>query len=158
MQIQREDNGSYVLSEVDSPLEEMLAAIPASLDPKGNHAAEDRLYPAPMKGSEGEALREEWTEYIKPDLRHLFETARDTVKGDLEQLLGGSTLIIPSEHIDAWLNALNQARLVLASRFELSEADLDKPVSYVLETERDLALFQVHFYGFVQECLIRGED
>ena len=158
MEIQREDNGSYVLSEVDSPLEEMLAAIPSSLDPKGNRAAQERLYPDPLKGDEGAALREEWKEYVKPDLRHLFETARATVEGDLEQLLGGSTLIIPPDHVGAWLNVLNQARLVLASRFELSEADLEKPVSYVLETERDLALFQVHFYGFVQECLLRGED
>ena len=158
MQIQREENGSYVLSEVDSPLVEMLAAIPASRNPNGNSAAEERLFPDPLPGSEGAVLREEWREYVKPDLRHLFESACDTVESDLAQLQGGEELKIPAEHIDAWLNALNQARLVLASRFSLLEGDLEKPVSYVLETERDLALFQVHFYGFLQECLIRGDD
>ena len=160
MQIARQDDGSFVLSELESPLQEILAAIPSASLPAGNAAAEGRLFPEPAGAAEGTSLSEEWREFVKPDLRHLFEEARVTVASDLAQIQSqdGTVLTIIPEHVDAWLNTLNQARLVLAARFELSEADLERPVSNLLETERDLAIFQVHFYGFVQECLLRGMD
>ena len=64
----------------------------------------------------------EWKLYVEPELRRLFESATETVASDLQQLNGNEkpfancTLRIPVEHTDAWLNALNQARLVIAAK------------------------------------------
>ena len=66
----------------------------------------------------------DWDEYVRPELRHLFLSARKTVEADLEKLsdrpgrLG--RLVVPRAHGDAWLNTLNQARLILASKFNFS--------------------------------------
>ncbi len=59
---------------------------------------------------------------LEPELRRLFQNATQTVGADLEQLNGNEkslanrTLRIPTKHADAWLCALNQARLVIAAK------------------------------------------
>ena len=153
MQIARTEDGSFIISELDPPLIGLFLTIPEAADPGDNAAANDRLYPKPSPDRE---TREEWREYVEPGLREWFESASATVKGDLVQLESYETLTIAPEHIDAWLSALNQARLALAARFEVNDADMERPVSPVLQNERELALFQIHFYGFLQECLIKG--
>jgi len=50
---------------------------------------------------------------------------------------------------------LNQARLALAARFDFKEAEMSQNGPRNIETVRDLSLFQVHFYGFLQECLLQ---
>jgi hypothetical protein len=62
---------------------------------------------------------------------------------------------IPAEHFDQWLNVLNQARLALAARFDFHEEEMNQNGPRTIETVRDLSLFQVHFYGFLQECLLQ---
>ncbi len=153
MQIERTEEGSFIISALEPPLIGLFMAIPEAADPGENSAANRRLYPEPSADQE---IREEWREYVEPGLREWFESATSTVKGDLQQLEATETLTIDLEHVDAWLSALNQARLALAARFEVTDADMERAVSPVLQNERELALFQIHFYGFVQECLIRG--
>ena len=153
MQIARTEEGSFIVSDLEPPLIGFFMAIPEAANPGENAAANERLYPKPSADRE---IREEWQEYVEPGLREWFESATSTVKGDLRQLETTETLTIDPEHVDAWLSALNQARLALASRFEVNDADMERPVSPVLQNERELALFQIHFYGFLQECLIKG--
>ena len=96
-----------------------------------------------------------------PELRKLFQSARETVLQDLEQLrctkkpFADCTLRIPLAHADAWLSALNQARLAIAAKFEFSEAELSDHYRSPLGNRRDLGLFQVNFYGFLQEFILR---
>jgi hypothetical protein len=153
LQIARTEEGSFIVSELDPPLIGLFMAIPEAADPGENVAANERLYPKP---SADHGMREEWREYVEPGLREWFESASATVKRDLEQLGASEELTILPEHVDAWLSALNQARLALAARFEVNDSDMEQAVSPVLQNERELALFQIHFYGFLQECLIRG--
>ena len=155
MQIARTEEGSFVISEVEPPLVGLFMAIPEASEPGGDAAALQRLFPDPSADSE---VREEWSEYVRPGLREWFESATATVKGDLQQLNTEDTLTIDAQHVDAWMNALNQARLSLAARYGVTEADMERPVSPDPENERDLALFQIHFYGFLQECLVRGME
>ncbi len=95
---------------------------------------------------------------MRPELRHLFLSARKTVEADLEKLsdrpghLG--RLIVPRAHGDAWLNTLNQARLILASKFDFSDEELsmhEVPKSF---SRRDLVLLQINFYAAIQERII----
>ena len=134
----------------------MFRAIPSAADPELSKAAFDRLYPDPFAGKEGE-LSAEWADYVQPELREHFENASTTVEADLEPLnANGEGWSIPRGHIDAWLNTLNQARLVLAARYQVGEAEMNRTAPYPPESERNLAVSQIHVYGLLQECLLQA--
>ena len=153
-------NDYIEISELDPFLAELLRQIPASANPEGLEAAEQRLFSSPTNGKEPEICAE-WKLYVEPELRRLFQTATETVAADLEQLngnekkLGNRTLCIPSKHADAWLNALNQARLVIAAKYNFTDGELGEHFRSPIGSRRDLSLFQVNFYGFLQEFILR---
>jgi len=152
-------NDEIEISELDPFLAELLRQIPASADPEGTPAAEKRLFSPPTSGTETEICAE-WKLYVEPELRRLFQTATETVAADLEQLDGNekkiaSTLRIPSKHADAWLSALNQARLVIAAKYNFTDRELGDHFRSPIGSRRDLSLFQVNFYGFLQEFILR---
>jgi len=111
--------------------------------------------------SDEQEICAEWKSYVEPELRRLFRTATETVTHDLAQLNGNEkslrnrTLNIPFEHADAWLNALNQARLVIAAKYKFSDDELNDHDRSPIGSRRDLGLFQVNFYGFLQEFILR---
>jgi Domain of unknown function (DUF2017) len=148
------------LSELDPFLAELLRQIPASADTSGAPAAEQRLFSSPTNGNETEFCSE-WKMYVEPELRRLFQTATETVAADLQQLngkeksLANRTLRIPAKHADAWLSALNQARLVIAAKNNFTESELNDHFRSPIGSRRDLSLFQVNFYGFLQESILR---
>jgi len=148
------------LSELDPFLAELLRQIPASADPGGVSAAEQRLFSRPTAGKETD-ICSEWKMYVEPELRRLFQTATQTVVADLEQLNGNEknlanhTLCIPTKHADAWLSALNQARVVITAKNNFTESELNDQFRSPIGSRRDLSLFQVNFYGFLQEFILR---
>jgi hypothetical protein len=148
------------ISELDPFLAELLRQIPASASPDGVPAAEQRLFTSPANRKETE-LCAEWKVYVEPELRRLFQSATETVAADLEQLNGNEknlanrTLLIPAKHADAWLNALNQARLVIAAKYNFTEGELGDHLRSPIGSRRDLSLFQINFYGFLQEFILR---
>ena len=151
------------ISELDPFLAELLRQVPASTRPEGTPAAEERLFSRPASAGETEACAE-WKLYVEPELRRLFQTATETVAADLKQLNGNEkpfanrTLRIPTCHADAWLSALNQARLVIAARNDFTEGELSDHYRSPIGSRRDLSLFQVNFYGFLQEFILRALD
>jgi hypothetical protein len=162
MEIRRRKNQIEV-SELDPFLAELLRQIPASANPDGAPAAEQRIFSSPSNATDPQ-LCAEWKMYVEPELRRLFQTATQTVASDLEQLNGNEqglanrTLRIPSKHTDAWLNALNQARLVIAAKNNFTETELNDHCHSPIGSRRDLSLFQVNFYGFLQEFILRELD
>ncbi len=159
MEIRRRKN-QIEIAELDPFLAELLRQIPACANPQGTPAAEQRIFSPPANGSETE-LCSEWKMYVEPELRRLFQTATQTVAGDLEQLNGNErnlanrTLRFPAKHADAWLSALNQARLVIAAKNNFTETELNDHLHSPIGSRRDLSLFQVNFYGFLQEFILR---
>lgn len=157
MEISREGDALWV-SDLDPFLAELLRQIPSSTDPEGASAAEERLYSRPSNEKD---ICAEWKSYVEPELHRLFRSATETVAADLAQLNGNEkslrnrTLLIPFEHADAWLNALNQARLVIAAKHEFTDAELNDHDRSPIGSRRDLSLFQVNFYGFLQEFILR---
>jgi Domain of unknown function (DUF2017) len=148
------------ISDLDPFLAELLRQIPASTDTEDCAPARERLFSAPADCSQKEICAE-WKLYVEPELRRLFQSATETVANDLEQLNGkeksvtNCTLRIPTQHADAWLNALNQARLAIAARYNFSDAELCDHDRSPVGSRRDLSLFQVNFYGFLQEFILR---
>lgn len=162
MEIGRGQNG-LELSELDPFLAELLRQIPSSTRTEGEARAEERVFTKPAAEDERE-LCAEWKTYVEPELRRLFRTATETVMADLEQLNGDDndftnrTLRIPTAHADAWLNTLNQARLVIAAKNNFSDGELCDHDRSPIGSRRDLSLFQVNFYGFLQEFILRELD
>ena len=162
MEVVRHD-GELQISEIDPFLAELLRQIPASTHPESVPAAEQRLHSAPAGPGEKEFCAE-WKVYVEPELRRLFQTATETVASDLQQLgekeipCANGTQRIPQEHSDAWLNALNQARLAIAAKYDFTEAELCDHYRSPIGSRRDLSLFQVNFYGFLQEFILREMD
>ena len=155
MRIEREPDGGFIFEDVEPQLAQLFLAIPAAADPTGNPAALERLFPTPSPGVDG-ALNEEWESFVVPELREAFETAVTTVAADLQPLrAGGSGWAVPPAHMDAWLSALNQARLALAARNDVTEQDMDVPAPFPVNNEKEVAIAQIHLYGLLQECLIR---
>jgi hypothetical protein len=159
MDICRRKDGLEI-SELDPFLAELLRQIPASASVENSPAAYKRLF-TPPADSNHQQLCAEWKDYVQPELQRLFRSATETVAADLKQLSGDDkgfanrTLIIPAEHADAWLNALNQARLSIAAKNEFSDGELGDNYRSPLGSRRDLSLFQVNFYGFLQEFILR---
>lgn len=157
MKIERDENGGFVFSEVEPPLITLFLAIPAAADPEGSEAAMQRLFPQPVDAKE-KGVCEEWAEYVQPELREGFENACATVEGDLAPLAVGDSLSVPAEHLDAWINALNQARIALAARFGMTDEEIDGREELIQDEDRNLALSQIHIYGLLQGYLISALD
>ena len=153
-------NDEIEISELHPFLAELLRQVPASANPEGVPAAQQRLFSPPTNGKETEICAE-WKLYVEPELRRLFRTATETVAADLEQLNGNEKpfanriLRIPSKHADAWLSALNQARLVIAAKYNFTDGELGEHFRSPIGSRRDLSLFQVNFSGFLQEFILR---
>jgi hypothetical protein len=158
MEIRRQGD-NIEISELDPFLAELLRQIPESTNTEGAEAAEQRLFSAPAPAAQGEICAE-WKLYVEPELRRLFQTATETVATDLQQLNGSTkpfancTLLIPTRNSEAWLNALNQARLVIAAKYNFSDEELRDHYRSPIGSRRDLGLFQVNFYGFLQEFIL----
>ena len=146
------------ISDLDPFLAELLRQIPESTNTTDSPAARERLFSSPA-AHEKEICRE-WKDYVEPELRRLFQSATETVSGDLGQLNGkeksvhNCTLRIPIAHADAWLNALNQARLAIAARCNFTDAELCDHNRSPIGSRRDLSLFQINFYGYLQEFIL----
>jgi hypothetical protein len=156
----RRQNDCLEISELDPFLAELLRQIPESANTEGAASAQQRIFSSPAPASEREICAE-WKIYVEPELRRLFETATETVVADLQQLNGSTkpfancTLRIPEAHAEAWLNALNQARLVIAAKYNFTDGELCDHYRSPIGSRRDLGLFQVNFYGFLQEFILQ---
>jgi hypothetical protein len=119
--------------------------------------AHARLYSSPT--ADGEAsIEEDWKNYVEPELRQLFQSAMDVVREDLADFPPSSnkeayTLSIPVAHLANWINALSQARVALGALHAVTERDMERlPIE---GDARALAIFQIHFYGLLQEYFLR---
>ena len=157
MLIRRLKESSIEFIDIE-PLEaELLQRVPGVCESGGDDRSEARLFSDPADSSDSQFLTD-WAEYVRPELRHLFISSRNTVKEDLKKLpnqpgrLG--RLVVPRTHSDAWLNALNQARLILATKFNFSDRELSMHEAPKWFSRRDLVLQQINFYAEIQERII----
>jgi len=157
MLIHRLNEDSIEFTDIETIEADLLRQIPILCDLHGDRRAESRLFSNPADSSEGQFLSD-WAEYVRPELRHIFLSARATVEKDLGAMVDRpgfpSRLVILCVHGEAWLNALNQARLILATQFEFSDEELslhEVPRSF---SRRDLVLLQINFYAAIQERII----
>ncbi len=131
----------------------------AALDPwERTPEGSARLLPPP---GEDEELCRDWEDFVQPDLRRHFDLERAVVATDLLKMQEEKgkhslwALEIPRVHADAWLTTLNSHRLSLVAEYGFTEQELAHPETSDLSTEREIALMQVNFFAFIQECLVQ---
>lgn len=136
----------------------ILWRLAAAADPSGSKAAEERLASSPSGGTEP-GLDEDWKEHVLPELQTLFASAVEIVRFDLvgTWLSPGTdaSMRIPVKHVEAWLIALNQARLALAARHDLTEAAMTRRPPDDLQPATLARLF-VDFFGGLQQLLLEA--
>ena len=136
---------------------ELLADLPrVAARHEGAHA---RLYPDPFGADASQEDTADWREHVEPELAGHFASCREKVAADLlaHTAPGGKTsFYIKGAHLAAWLNALNQARLVIVEENKFGERDLSGSEPPDLSTRRGLSLLKVHFYAHLQELLIEA--
>jgi hypothetical protein len=157
MKIWRADQEAMAFSDFNPLTRNLLHRIVASADPEDHPDVLGRLYSTPTAGKEPE-FDEEWQELVGRDLRDHFEGAIEVVRRDLtrlspEESRADEVFRIPISHLESWVNALNQARLAIAARHGFTERELEgvPPENH----PHTLPLFQMHFYGLLQERFIR---
>ncbi len=138
----------------------LLWRLAAAADPSGSAAAEQRLASSPTAGAEP-GIDEDWKEHVLPELRVLFASAVEIVRVDLVHswISPGTdaSVRVPVAHVEAWLLALNQARLALAARHHLTEAQMESRPPEDLQPGTIAHLF-VDFFGNLQQLLIEAVE
>lgn len=162
MRFRRHPSGDIELFDIQPPFAELLAEIPRIAE--RHEGAWARLYPDPMDPNGSDAAREaveDWREHVRPGLEHLFSSSRDIVSADLAGMASHGKFvqcIIPRAHFDAWLNTLNQARLVMAGGNNFNGHELPGLEPMDAETRHSLFLFMADFYGDLQQLLVEASD
>jgi len=161
MRVRRIDDDSLEISGIGFIESAILWRLAAAADPTGSEAAQKRLASSPSAGAQPE-LDEEWKEHVLPELRTLFASAVEIVRLDLVgSWLGPGTdasVRVPASHVEAWLIALNQARLALAARHGLTEDAMTQRPPDDLQPATLARLF-VDFFGGLQQILLEaGSD
>lgn len=153
--------GRLGVRDIPPVLADLMSRIPRWGDSE-SEAAEARLFPCPSTEPREEDLRADWKAHVQPELHEFFQSARHVVEADLRGMKAGDggafTMEFSAKHAEAWLNALNQARLALAARHNLGEEELSQPSPMPISNERDLARIQVNFYAALQQWLVEVLD
>lgn len=182
--------GFALLTELER---ELLAGLASAADTLGCKKAEHRLYQPPIDNPSEEetSFLDDWEDFVTTGFRQEFADALAVVEADLQNCVpldGNSddipddegehgdkayfSLQIPKAHAESWYGALNQARLVLATRFDLFDSNGDETVAISWEGERPTvmvddssqnphpvetrinAFLRNQAYSFIQEWLI----
>lgn len=156
MEFYETDDGRLGIREIPPVVAELLRQIPRWADLESPEI-EERLFPSPATGADGAELRADWQAHVEPELHEFFQSTRQVVEADLRGMTEDGDecgVEFSFKHVDAWLNALNQARLALTAHHGFQEEELAGQGPREVRDERDLALFQVHFYAMIQHWLL----
>ena len=147
--LSRGEDGECVLESLHPFFVSILLELPQLLDPEQPDAVRERLYPQP---SEDPETREEWSRLVHPELFALVASAREVVGRDLSSW----SLRIPADHVNAWISALNTARLTLGAAHGVTEEDMQRQEEAQTWDEKRLALIKMDHFALLQDLLIHS--
>lgn len=161
MQFSVSRSRSFRFRKIHPLIAEFIRSIPDTIDlDQLSDDAQSRIFPAATDDPKLDTVRNEWKAYVEPDLQEHFRSSREVVAADLKlmrEVKGMVELEIAPAHAEAWLNALNQARLVLAADLDFDEKILSSGDADVT-TETGSRVFRLNLFAFMQECLIQRMD
>jgi hypothetical protein len=107
---------------------ELLRGLPeqlrAVLDGTADDPARARIFPRAYLDPTAEAAEEQWQEMVHPDLLRQRVDALELITVTLrraEPVGEWSEIALSPEEVEAWLGVLNDTRLVLGTRLEVTE-------------------------------------
>lgn len=166
LHIREAEDGGLVFEGIAPWYLAVLVELPTLLEPEQPEAVKERLFPLPSRDEEH---CEEWRKLVHPELFALLASAREVVAKDLQELepLEDEAfplwrLAIPAAHVNAWLSALNAARLALAARHGVDEDDMEGPGEEEdageerEPDERSVAVAKIHLLGLLQHMILEA--
>lgn len=152
----RADEG-YVIGGLTKRALETLRGVPMlveSSDPR----VRERLLPETYDGAEDES---HWREHATPELERLFMSRLQIVRKDLAALrqipdTDNWVLLLPDNHVNAWLASLNAARLSLYVLNDLEPKHCERGGAAGCTPKQVEALWRIHFLAEIQ-CILMGE-
>ncbi len=139
----------------------MLRELPEILELRDSPDAHARLFPNPTAGDE--IANDEWRQVTGPELRHLFVSAGEIVARDLTALTVDEAapqehqVTFPVEHVNAWMSALNQARLILAAVHKIRDKDMNR-TDFDPKSSKDVAALRIHLLGYLLHLFVVLEN
>jgi hypothetical protein len=155
------ERGHFAFEGISVILAVLLQEVPAILDSRHEPPSRERLFPAPTQ-SDAE-WNETWRQLVTPELESLFHTAGETMARDLAALSPQDKdetsyrVEIPREHLNAWMSALNQARLILAAQHDITEQDMDIEERVNTYDRRSVAVMKIKFLGWFLELIVQAQ-
>ena len=149
------------ISGIPPVLTVMLRELPEILELRDAPDAQARLFPNPT--AKDENVNNEWRQLAGPELRHLFVSAGETVTRDLTALTADETapdehqVTFPVEHVNAWMSALNQARLILAAVHDIDDKDMSR-TDLDPKRSKDVAALRIHLLGYLLHLFVELEN
>lgn len=110
-----------------------------------------RLFPDAYREDQGASA--EFRRYTEAGLREGKRAAAEVV---LETLGDGGDVLLDAEQAQAWLKALNDLRLALGTRLDITEETLEQMPSFDWDDPRNAGYAAYDWFTYLQEGLVRA--
>ncbi len=148
--IERVGEDAVCISGIDTATLALLREVPSILHYRSHPNVSKRMFPDVKPGDE--QVTKEFHEAMDPDLEYLFASAEEILIQDVAKVREG-TIKIPGTHVDAWMSALNQTRLILAELHDIDVGDMGRG-EFDPDEKKDLAVLKIHFFGYILDLFI----
>ncbi|MEC9047982.1 MAG: DUF2017 family protein [Planctomycetota bacterium] len=150
----RVDEG-YLFGELTDDAVRTLRGVPMLIESSDDRVRR-RLLPETCHEEEDEA---HWREHAVPELERLFLSRAHLVQRDLDKLrrlpdTDGQVLLISHEHVNAWLAALNAARLALYELNDLTAAHMETEGFSGASAKQQEAIIRISLLAEIQAVLL----
>ena len=150
----RVDEG-YLFGELTDDAVRTLRGVPMLIESSDDRVRR-RLLPETCHEEEDEA---HWREHAVPELERLFLSRAHLVQRDLDKLrrlpdTEGQVLLISHEHVNAWLAALNAARLALYELNDLTAAHMETEGFSGASAKQQEAIIRISLLAEIQAVLL----
>jgi hypothetical protein len=150
----RVDEG-YLFGELTSDAVQTLRGVPMLME-SSDERIRRRLLPETCIEPEDE---QHWREHAVPELERLFLSRAHLVQRDLDKLRKlpdseGHCLLVIHEHVNAWLAALNAARLALFELNDLTAAHMETEGFSGASAKQQEAILRISLLAEIQAVLL----
>ncbi len=154
MWVARVDEG-YVFGDLSSGTVDTLKGVPMLIE-SADERVRGRLLPETCADAEDEL---HWRRHAVPELERLFLSRAQLVRRDLATLRkmpksANQLLLVPDEHANAWLAALNAARLALFVLNDLTAEHMEAEGFVKATRKQQEALARIHLLAELQAVLL----
>lgn len=148
-------NEGFVFGDLTPASMKTLKGVPMLIE-SSDPRVRDRLLPETCQDDEDE---EHWREHAVPELERLFMSRAQLVQRDLDavQKVAGEenvALLVPDVHVNAWVAALNAARLALCALNDMTAAHFEVDGFATASPKQQEALLRMEMLAEMQAVLL----